>query len=214
MKRYFKNGSTVLFQGDSVTDCDRSREDLTDLGPGYPGIFADLYGDLFPGYDVRFVNRGVSGDRVRNLLMRYDEDFAAVRPDYLFIEIGVNDTWRRYDSDDPCPVELFYAQYRELLTKIRSDLPDTEVILLTPYLLRTIPERYQWRFEDLDAKVEATKRLSGEFALKRLDLQDVLDRAVIYEGFKDAELTEDSVHPTKQGHAVIAAAIARFLEII
>ncbi len=213
MNRYFKKGARVLFQGDSVTDCGRDRSDFNSLGPGYPGLFARLYDTLFPGNDICFINRGVSGDRISNLLERYDDDFVSISPDYVFIEIGVNDTWRNFDSGLYRSPEEFYDLYKQLLTQLRRDLPDAEIILLTPFLLRTMPERYLWH-DDLDLKLAATEQLAGEFGLKLLDLQDVLDRAVIWEGFKDKELTEDSVHPTEQGHAVIAYAMADFLGII
>ncbi|MEG1441976.1 MAG: GDSL family lipase, partial [Oscillospiraceae bacterium] len=57
----------ILFQGDSVTDCDRSREDLNDLGLGYPKFVAGFFNARYPGEDVNFLNRGISGNRVRDL---------------------------------------------------------------------------------------------------------------------------------------------------
>ena len=39
----------ILFQGDSITDCGRSRTDLTDMGPGYPNLVKASLGLDFPG---------------------------------------------------------------------------------------------------------------------------------------------------------------------
>ncbi|MBR5437919.1 MAG: hypothetical protein IKV21_03275, partial [Clostridia bacterium] len=68
---------TILFQGDSITDCDRTRDlpsnpvewlyvkanyvarKRTALGFGYPSMVAKELGDK----DYTFVNRGVGGDR-------------------------------------------------------------------------------------------------------------------------------------------------------
>ena len=36
-----RDNMTILFQGDSVTDAGRSREDPDDLGPGYPRFAAE-----------------------------------------------------------------------------------------------------------------------------------------------------------------------------
>ena len=70
------------------------------LGKGYAYRAAKIYELLFPHNPVNFVNRGVSGDRCQNLLERYQKDILEVKPDYLSIMIGINDTWRRYDSND------------------------------------------------------------------------------------------------------------------
>ena len=115
MKTIFKAGSTVLFQGDSITDWGRDGGLLMDmfpegggaLGKGYAYRAAKIYELLFPHNPVNFVNRGVSGDRCQNLLERYQKDILEVKPDYLSIMIGINDTWRRYDSNDITSKEQF-----------------------------------------------------------------------------------------------------------
>ena len=206
MGSIFRPGSVVLFQGDRVTDCGRVRGNDLSLGDGYPLFFATAYNAAFPDSGVKFIDRAVSGNRVRSLLERYDDDFRAVAPDYIFIEIGVNDTWRRFDSDDPCPIERFSAEFRELLKKLTADLPDAKITILTPFLMRTIPERFGWHF-DLDEKIAAEKAIAAEFGADVIDLQEVLDAAIAGKGYTDAMLTADSVHPCATGHAVIAAGI-------
>ncbi len=59
--------STILFQGDSITDAGRSREDLTDLGTGYAALAAAWFTALHPASGVRFLNRGISGNRASDL---------------------------------------------------------------------------------------------------------------------------------------------------
>ena len=123
MKTIFKAGSTVLFQGDSITDWGRDGGLLMDmfpegggaLGKGYAYRAAKIYELLFPHNPVNFVNRGVSGDRCQNLLERYQKDILEVKPDYLSIMIGINDTWRRYDSNDITSKEQFETNLTELL---------------------------------------------------------------------------------------------------
>mgnify|MGYP001184928129 FL=1 len=72
-----KNNSLVLFQGDSITDCDRDRENPGDLGKGYPLLVASIFNALYPEKKVSFLNRGISGNRVRNLRERWEEDCLA-----------------------------------------------------------------------------------------------------------------------------------------
>ena len=43
MKEIFKKGQVVLFQGDSITDCGRVREDINSLSEGYPKTNASIF---------------------------------------------------------------------------------------------------------------------------------------------------------------------------
>ena len=104
MKQYFKDSAVVLFQGDSITDCSRDKNDIPSLGNGYPKIIANIYHTMFPKREITFVNKGISGNRVRDLLSRYDQDFLAIKPDFISILIGINDVWRAFDRNDPCPL--------------------------------------------------------------------------------------------------------------
>src|SRR5665213_406766 len=88
------DGTTFLFQGDSITDGNRSRNmDWNHvLGHGYAYLIAArLWFDL-PHKGFHFFNRGVSGNTVTDLAARWDNDTIALKPDVLSILVGVNDT--------------------------------------------------------------------------------------------------------------------------
>ncbi len=202
MKSTFQDGQIVLFQGDSITDCSRDRNDPSSLGTGYASLVAKLYSTLFPEKQVTFINKGISGNRVKDLLARYDEDFKALQPDYLSILIGVNDTWRRYDKNDPTSVEEFENTYRTLLTKIKEDLPDCKLTIIEPFLLNSIPERATWR-EDLDPKIQVVRKLAKEFADYYIPMDGIYAKYEV-EQYTCTELAQDGVHPSHIGHRIIA----------
>ena len=56
MERFWKDGQVVLFQGDSITDCGRNREDEKSLGNGYANKIVEIYNNLFPEHKVTFIN--------------------------------------------------------------------------------------------------------------------------------------------------------------
>ena len=201
-------GERVLFQGDSITDCGRIRE-TDDLGAGYPEKVARMYRCLYPGSGTQFINRGVSGNRSCDLLKRYEEDFLAVRPDFISVLIGINDTWRGYDSADPTSAEQYESNYRTLLERLRRDLPQAKLMIIEPFLIPTDPEKECWH-TDLDPKIQAARRLAREYADYFLPM-DGLFQSRIVGGASPAELSEDGVHPTEAGHAVIAQAYLRLL---
>lgn len=190
----------ILFQGDSITDCGRSRENLADCGPGYPGKVKGYLDLFFPGqYEV--INRGVSGNRTVDLVSRWQADCLDLKPDILSILIGVNDTWRRYDKNLLTTAQAFEDNYRSLLEDVKQKLPNTKILLMVPFLLSVVPERDAWR-EDLDPKKNIVKKLAMEYKTDLLALDGLLARMCTKE--PPAYWSADGVHPTDAGHSVIA----------
>ena len=79
----------ILFQGDSITDCGRNREDPNNLGGGYVRLLTAMLPDKYPKHEFKYINRWVSGDKVRDLACRWDKDCISLQPDWLSILIGI-----------------------------------------------------------------------------------------------------------------------------
>lgn len=188
-----------LFQGDSITDTGRVRTNDGSLGNGYAFITAARYGLKHPRTKLRFINRGISGNRSRDLEARWTNDCVALQPTTLSILIGVNDTWRRYDSNDPTPADRYEEAYRRLLTRVRDETR-ARVILLEPFLL-DVPKVAGWR-EDLDPKRAIVRALASEFGATFIPLDTHFANAA--RETDPAFWAEDGVHPTPAGHALIA----------
>ena len=84
------DGQLFLFQGDSITDCGR-RAASAPFGGGYPSIFIERMTAAFPERKVRYINKGISGDRVTGLRDRWEDDVIRHQPDWVSILIGIND---------------------------------------------------------------------------------------------------------------------------
>ena len=67
MFKQFKENSIILFQGDSITDCGRDREDQESLGEGYVNLITETVVDRNSQSNLKFINRGISGDKIRDL---------------------------------------------------------------------------------------------------------------------------------------------------
>ncbi len=216
MKRFFEDGMTMLFQGDSVTDTGRNRElseGIESMGKGYPFIFQQVYDTLFPGNKVKFVNKGISGNRTNHLLERYERDFKNIKPDVISIMIGINNTWRNFDGEeDYCSAERFEEEYEELLAKIKADMPETKIMIIEQFAFTAHPDRNTWQ-EDLDAKRDATKKLAFKYADWFVPMYDIMTEAAESD-FDMYELSADGVHPEATGHALIATEMLRTFGII
>lgn len=212
MGKFFYNNDVVLFQGDSITDSSRNKEDAESMGIGYPALVKAIYNSLYIRNCVNFVNKGVSGNRVRDLLERYDEDFLKIKPNFLSIMIGINDTWRAFSQSDPCPLPRFESEYVQLLEQIKRDMPKTKILLIEPFVLHSLPDRKDWH-TDLDPKRSLVKKLSEEYADFFLPLHSILWKKAETE-FSQEELADDGVHPSPVGHAIIAAEYLKVLDVL
>jgi len=192
--------ATVLFQGDSITDTGRSRDTDADLGRGYAAMTAAWFSARYPAHKVRFINRGISGNRVKDLRARWQADCLDLAPTWVSILIGINDTWRRYDSGDPTSAEAYETDYRAILEQTR-DVLAAKLIILESFVLPTPPDRAAWRV-DLDPKISAARRLAREFDALYVPLDGIFAAAATQREMRT--WAGDGVHPTPAGHALIA----------
>ncbi len=109
MTPLIEDKALVLLQGDSITGGGRNYADGNDLGTGYAMLVAAWFSAAYPEQRVRFINRGMGGNRVCDLKARWQRDCLDRRPAWVSILIGVNDTWRRYDSNNPTPLRPLSA---------------------------------------------------------------------------------------------------------
>lgn len=193
---------TILFTGDSITDCGRDRANANHLGIGYPFFIAARLQALLASPDLKIYNRGISGNRARDLVSRVDADLLDLKPAVVSILIGINDTWRRFDSNDPTGTDAYEKDYRILLEKIRDNL-DARVILLEPFLLHVPADRHAWR-EDLNPKIDVVRKLAIEFEAELLPLDGIFAQEAAQA--PAAYWAPDGVHPSAAGHALIAEA--------
>lgn len=196
-----QENATVLFQGDSITDCWRDRQDPNDLGRGYAQMAAGWFGARYPERRVRFLNRGVGGDRVRDLRARWEQDALALRPDWVSILIGINDVWHTVTAGEPLPFEEIRDGMREILTRTRERTA-ARLILLEPFLVPAEPQ--DARRERLDRVIHLLRELAREFGAIYVPLDGLFAAACAR---REPEFwAPDCVHPSPAGHALIARA--------
>ncbi len=155
----------------------------------------------------------MSGDRTQDLLRRYDKDFAAVKPDIISIMIGINNTWRNFDSKEPhCSAEQFGKEYEQLLTQIKQDMPNAKILIIEQFAFTAHPDRNTWQ-DDLDGKRAETRRLAEKYADWFIPMYDIMTD-LSKTNFDLYELSGDGVHPAPLGHSVIATEIFKVLGIL
>ncbi|MFE2140806.1 SGNH/GDSL hydrolase family protein [Streptomyces sp. NPDC059456] len=212
-------GSTVMFTGDSITDC-RRLESEDGLGFGYPLRIAGEWGHRHPDRPVTWLNTGIGGHKVMDLEARWRRDVLDAHPDVVSVLVGVNDMG--WHSIDPLgyaiSAEEFETGYDRLLTPLAE--AGTQLILIEPFLLPVHgaieagpvligeKEREAWR-ADLDPKIQVVRKLARRYGAQLLAADGMF--AALAAAAGPEHWAADGVHPTPAGHAALAAAWLRLV---
>ncbi len=202
----FKPNTTILFQGDSITDGGRNREDCPNhgLGHGYVYLIAARLGAEYPEDALTFRNRGCSGDKVTDLATRWEEDTLRLAPDVLSILIGVNGVGANLQRSAGVPHTRYEAVYRELVEKTVQALPDIRLVLCEPFVLPGSATRAKWDTwrAEIDLRRQVVQRLAREFGAVFVPTQQTFETASQTTG--PEYWIWDGVHPTPAGHELLA----------
>lgn len=201
------SGKTILFQGDSITDAGRSRDGEANrgLGQGYASLIASRLGLAYAEEGHRFLNRGISGNRVSDVYARWNEDAIHPQPDVISILIGVNDAWRTVRRLPEGATDRFERLYRHLLAETKEVLPNAVLVLCEPFVLRVgqVEDGWEeWR-SMLDGYGQVVRSLAAEYDTVFVPLQEPFERAT--SRADAAYWLPDGVHPSTAGHELIAA---------
>ena len=186
-----KEHSKVLFQGDSVTDWHRDRDDITSMGDSY----VKTMHEYLSKFNIQVVNKGIAGNKVNNLLERYEADFKNIKPDYIFILIGVNDTWHNYPEQKS--TEQFEEEYKLLIDKILNDI-NVPIILLEPFIIG-YNEDIICMQTDLNDKIEVIKRISNKYHLEYISFKEEFDKILTKDNYLEFDYNETCFVTIKVG---------------
>lgn len=199
-----KQNSVVLFQGDSVTDCHRDRNDITSMGESYVKGISE-YLDKF---NIQVINKGIAGNKVNNLLERFESDFKLIQPDYIFILIGVNDTWHDYPKQKS--TKQFEEEYELLINKIQEEI-NVPIILLEPFIIGYNEEIICMQ-SDLNDKIKVIKELANKYHLDYLSFKDELNDVLTEDNY--LEYTIEGIHLLDKGYQIMVDKLKSNIKII
>ncbi len=184
----------ILFQGDSITDAGRNRDDYHDLGRGYPLYAAKFLREMCPETDFEFIDLGIGGHQTKDLVARLQTDFVDIDPDIVSILIGINDVWHHASDKSWLTNEYFENNYRTILQTIK-DKTHAKIVMMEPFLI-PVADKLFFR-EDLDPKIQIVRKLAIEYA----DVYIPCDGLLAAEFVKNAptDYAADGVHPTPFG---------------
>ena len=172
------NPVAVVFVGDSITE-------------------GGLWSEWLPDVDV--INRGIIGNTTQDILDRMHQ-IVSVKPDKLFVMIGVNDLNKRLG------VAVALRNYTTLFDLIDAQLPQTEV-----YIQSVLPVNAVWPLIDnthIPTLNAALVQHADERGYRYIDLHSVFSDA---EGALKPDLSNDGIHLLAPGYRLWRSQILEFL---
>ncbi|WP_187262077.1 SGNH/GDSL hydrolase family protein [Pontibacter beigongshangensis] len=203
------NNDVILFQGDSITDARRKRDDMTvnsasALGSGYAFMAAS---DLLcnqAGKNLQIYNKGISGNKVYQLAERWDTDALELNPNVLSLLIGVNDFWHSLVRDYKGTIKTYRDDYRALLDRTKQQLPDVRLIIGEPFAVPGIKSVDDTWFPAFNEYRQAAREIAANYGAGFIPYQSVFDKA--QKTAPGVYWTYDGVHPTIAGNRLMAQA--------
>ncbi|MBI4524792.1 MAG: arylesterase [Deltaproteobacteria bacterium] len=181
-----RKSKVILFLGDSLT---------AGYGVSLDQAFPSLIQQRIDakGWNFKVVNAGQSGDTTAGGLGRID--WLLRQPiDILVLELGANDGLRGL------PVEAAKNNLQAIIDKARKRYPSVKVVLMGMRLPPNLGKDYAAAFNSIFPELASKKKtvlvpflLEGIGGVPRLNLPD-------------------GIHPTAEGHRMIAANVWRVLE--
>lgn len=199
-----KDKQRILFQGDSITDAERTNT-LHGLGQGYVFIIVSWLKAIYYKYELEFLNRGVSGNTILDLNKRWYNDCILLKPDIVSILIGIN------DCNKNIPNEIYQKNYDEILKLSKEKLKGVKFVLLEPFVLE-VNSYFKKLKKSVDEKAQIVRSLSKKYDGILVPLNVVFSKL---SKLKPPQYwAEDGVHPTLQGHFIIAKEFLKAIKAI
>lgn len=221
-----QSGRKILFIGDSITDgnwgdgggakpsAERNHWDQNHLfGSGYMYLCAAHYMGGYPEAGLAFFNRGISGNTLKDIAARWEEDVIALRPDVLSILVGVNDVighMRQLREGEASVFDLneWESLYRSLLDRARVENPDLVIVLGTPFI--SDPDGlkgklYHVRKRTVEECVAIVRRMAVDYGAVYLPYGEMFES--LYAEYPEVGASHwlwDGIHPTAAGHERMA----------
>ena len=193
----------ILFQGDSITDAGRNKEDMTHMGTGYPLLVKAQLGYEQPG-KYEFINKGISGNRVVDVYARIKREIINLEPDVMSILIGVNDVWHEFhESPNGIDADKYFKIYDMLIQEVKEALPEIKIMIMEPFVLKGTANEEKWDSFNAEVKKRAVmaKKIAEKYNLPFIELQKGFDE--LSKDIDPSYWLRDGVHPTPTGHEFI-----------
>lgn len=157
--------------------------------------------EFFPGRGV--INRGISGDTSEGLLLRLD-DVIEENPSKIFLMIGINN----FINDTNQSVASVWDSYREVLERLNSSLPDTEIYVQSTLPLHPMTKFYKGRNQKVAELNTILSANSDKYGYTYIDMTGLFSDP---DGNLSDKYTCDGIHLLPEAYKIWKSVILNYI---
>lgn len=199
-KCMLESGQKIVFLGDSITEAPN----------GYVKVVQDMLGASVPGMDMEFVNAGIGGNKVTDMLERIGEDVIAHDPDWITVSVGINDVWHGFNGT---PFDRFAELYDELVRRLKNQTVARIALFTTTVIGEDLDNQMNTKLLDYNDYIRATAR---KYDTLLVPMQEEFFKAISawHRIGDELRFTTDGVHMTPVGDCLMAFTLLRAWGVI
>jgi len=203
-----KDGDTVVFYGDSITD-----QRL------YTTFVETFVVTRYPHMHVKFVHSGWGGDRVSgggggSIDERLRRDVLAYKPTVMTIMLGMNDgSYRAFDEEI---FSKFKIGYEHIIDSVKQAFPTLRITVIKPSPFDDVTRapNFEGGYNEVLIRYgNFLQDLANKDNLSIADMNTPVVEALKIANAKDAkeaqQIVPDRVHPQAAGHLIMAEALLK-----
>lgn len=195
----------IVFFGDSITEAGVKPN-------GYITKLSQILEEKKIAANYELVGAGISGNKVYDLYLRFEDDVVAKKPTAIVIWIGVNDVWHKRTQGTGTDADKFETFYTALIRKCRAN--NISVFVCTP---AAIGEKTDFTNEldgDLNNYSTIIRSIAQANNCGLIDLRQAFlnyNKANNKENKEAGILTSDRVHLNEKGNQFVAEEMYKVL---
>lgn len=194
----------VIFFGDSITQAGVK-----------PGGYITLMQETVRSKDLKYelIGAGVSGNKIYDLFLRFEDDILSKKPDVVIIYIGVNDVWHKQSSQTGTDPDKFITFYTAMIKKMQT--AGIRVIMCTPAVIGERTDYSNAQDGDLNRYSQMIRDLAVKYKVTLVDLRKAFLEYNLKNNPQNKEsgiLTTDRVHLNAAGNQLLADLMFKALE--
>lgn len=195
----------VIFFGDSITQAG--------VKPG--GYITLMQETVNRSKDLKYelIGAGVSGNKIYDLFLRFEDDILSKKPDVVVIYIGVNDVWHKQSSQTGTDPDKFIAFYTAMIKKMQT--AGIRVIMCTPAVIGERTDYSNAQDGNLNRYSQMIRDLAVKYKVTLVDLRKAFLEYNLKNNPQNKEsgiLTTDRVHLNAAGNQLLADLMFKALE--
>ncbi|ANH80577.1 G-D-S-L family lipolytic protein [Niabella ginsenosidivorans] len=188
----------VIFFGDSITQ--------QGARPGgYITRITDLCKKEGLSEQFDFIGKGVGGNKVYDLFLRFQPDVLDQKPDIVLVYVGINDVWHKTSSGTGTDFDKFGKFYDAIISTLKRQ--GIQPVVCTPSVIGERNDFTNQQDGDLNLYAKWIREYAAQNNVPLVDLRRIFLEYLQKNNPDNAEkgiLTVDRVHLNEKGNQLVA----------